>query len=62
MLRHSIGMALLAVSHRALGMFNSFTHVFVVSLGDYRQRQQCDRRQCRCSTSDGHRHGILLMV
>jgi hypothetical protein len=62
MLRRSIGMALLAVIRRTLGMFNGFTHVLVVSLGDYRQRQQRNRGQCRRSTSDAHRHGILLMV
>ena len=33
MLRHSIGMALLAVIDCALRMFNRFTHVFVVGLG-----------------------------
>ena len=62
MLRRSIGMPLLAVIYRALGMLNSFTHVFVVCLRHYWQAKQCDHCEYRRSTSGAHRHGFLLMV
>jgi hypothetical protein len=62
MLCGGIGVALLAVIHRALGVLNSFTHVFVVSLGQHGQTQQRYCGENRRSTSDDHRHGFLLMV